>query len=325
MSSFVLKSIYTVAYYSGILNLFYKMRKTPIVVSYHNIIPDEIFEKNRQFIGGDHRESEFDQHIAIIKSKLEVCNDIQPGKVLITFDDGYKNNQTVALPILKRHGVSATFFIPASYFDSTEILWVDKMLMWLSFVPLGSYSLAQETYSIESHADREQVWDLLWARLLDNFSLKNSLLEDMTAHHPFADLPLEADYRVMRFEALGREDIDTMKMSGNKIGCHSYNHDILSRLSAEELRDNFNKCEKHRDQYNVDWFSYPFGRANEVNDRVTDQCKESGYSCAFMNIDGFSDDTYRMTRINLPNSVNKAVIHAKLSGFEANLKRLLSR
>ncbi len=35
----------------------------------------------------------------------------------ITFDDGYADNATLALPILQRHGLTATFFIATAYLD----------------------------------------------------------------------------------------------------------------------------------------------------------------------------------------------------------------
>lgn len=37
--------------------------------------------------------------------------------VCITFDDGYADNATIALPILQRHGLTATFFIATAYLN----------------------------------------------------------------------------------------------------------------------------------------------------------------------------------------------------------------
>ena len=38
-------------------------------------------------------------------------NSLDSRSACITFDDGYADNYTIALPILKRHGLTATFFI----------------------------------------------------------------------------------------------------------------------------------------------------------------------------------------------------------------------
>lgn len=325
MGRAILHGVYLAAYYLGLFDLFYRFRKSPIVVSYHNIIPDALYDRNSQFIGGDHRESEFDAHLAIIQSKVSITNSLEPGCVLITFDDGYKNNLAIAQPLLQKHGVNATFFVPACYWDSSEMLWIDKMLMWCSYVPPGIYKLCQKEWQINTGADRRATFDALWDCLLENFNQKFTLLEDLDYNYPFSSLEVEETYRSLRFEVLEREDVEALKASGNKVGCHSYNHDILSRLSSEDLHNNFVNCEVHRGQFNVDWFSYPFGRDNEVSDMVVEKCRDFAYSAAFMNIARPSENIYRIPRINMPNSASKAIIHAKLSGFEAALKKVLRR
>ena len=324
MKQYLLASIYFVAYHIGIFDLLYRFYRRPIVVSYHNIIPDALGPSYRQFIGGDHLESEFDKHLEIIQAKLPISNEISPGKVLITFDDGYRNNYLVAAGILERNGAEATFFVPACYFESPEILWVDKMLMWLSFVPPGEYQLGGVTYPIDTRNDRSQAWSGIWQGLLQDFSLKEQILKEMHTACAFQDLPMDSEYRKLRFEALSEAEMNGLKASGHKIGCHSYNHDILAKLSAAELTENFRKCGAYADRYNSRWFSYPFGRESEVSDQVVSQCRDFGYTQAFMNISNSdSKDEFRIPRINMPNSASKPLIHAKLSGFEDLLKKLL--
>src|SRR5262245_30780784 len=49
------------------------------------------------------------------------------GAVSITFDDGYRNNHAVALPILRELGVPATFFV-ATAFVAGGLMWNDKVI-----------------------------------------------------------------------------------------------------------------------------------------------------------------------------------------------------
>jgi peptidoglycan/xylan/chitin deacetylase (PgdA/CDA1 family) len=323
MKLMILNSIYQLAYYIGVFDIFYRTIKKPIVITYHNIIPDDLFNENIHFIGGDHRVSEFDAQLEIIKSKVDIGNRIEPGKVLITLDDGYTNNHTIVGPILRKHGVSATFFVPACYFESTDMLWVDRLLMWLSFVPEGTYSIANREYNLTGQSSRKEAWNAIWDLLNENYSIKKTILQDIEKAYSVNQLPIDEDYFNLRFEVLRKENIALMKADGDQIGCHSYNHDILSKLSPTELQQNFERCEPHRENYNVDWFSYPFGRENEVSGQVVERCKAFGYSAAFMNVNRESEDSFRVARINMPNSVNKALIHAKLCGFEALLKKVL--
>src|SRR5919202_3321816 len=42
---------------------------------------------------------------------------LAPGAVLITFDDGYRDNLENALPVLEKHGYPAVQFVPLGYVD----------------------------------------------------------------------------------------------------------------------------------------------------------------------------------------------------------------
>ncbi len=47
---------------------------------------------------------------------------LPPGAVLITFDDGYRDNLENALPILQRHGYPAVLFVPVGFLDDERPL-----------------------------------------------------------------------------------------------------------------------------------------------------------------------------------------------------------
>jgi peptidoglycan/xylan/chitin deacetylase (PgdA/CDA1 family) len=47
---------------------------------------------------------------------------LPPGAVLITFDDGYRDNLENALPILQQHGYPAVVFVPIGYLDDRRPL-----------------------------------------------------------------------------------------------------------------------------------------------------------------------------------------------------------
>ena len=47
--------------------------------------------------------------------------------ILVTFDDGYRDNYEVAMPILKKHGVRAVFFIATEYINRRRLFWWDRI------------------------------------------------------------------------------------------------------------------------------------------------------------------------------------------------------
>ncbi len=46
---------------------------------------------------------------------------------MVTFDDGYRDNFDLALPVLKDVGVSATFFLPTEFLQSPKLPWWDRI------------------------------------------------------------------------------------------------------------------------------------------------------------------------------------------------------
>jgi peptidoglycan/xylan/chitin deacetylase (PgdA/CDA1 family) len=70
---------------------------------------------------------QFDRQIAVLKENFSVIDTaalvkyreegrpLPPNPVLLTFDDGYRDNLTLALPILRNHRVKAVFFVPTGF------------------------------------------------------------------------------------------------------------------------------------------------------------------------------------------------------------------
>jgi peptidoglycan/xylan/chitin deacetylase (PgdA/CDA1 family) len=91
-----------------------------VVLCYHSIHPRNSFLSATPEL--------FDDHIAWLKENCDIVafRDVfqisrtppsEKTTVAITFDDGYEDNHTQALPVLARHGVPATFFVTTAFAD----------------------------------------------------------------------------------------------------------------------------------------------------------------------------------------------------------------
>src|SRR6266446_10029187 len=106
----------------------------------------------------------FEEHVAYLKDRFEIIRlsrlldvirtgyrDKRP-LALITFDDGYIDNYSIALPILRRYEASATFFLPTAFIGSDTLPWWEELHWHLRQVAGRSIRLtgAAEPFAIRT-------------------------------------------------------------------------------------------------------------------------------------------------------------------------------
>ena len=91
--------------------------------------------------------------------RLEAGRDIS-GTAVITFDDGYLDNYTVAAPTLERYGIPATFFVATDFIGSEHQAWWDtdcditsRWMSWDEVRALSANSRFDVGAHTRSHAD----------------------------------------------------------------------------------------------------------------------------------------------------------------------------
>ena len=50
-----------------------------------------------------------------------------PRAFALTFDDGLENNASIAAPILREHGVPATFYVTTGFVEGNRMSWIDRI------------------------------------------------------------------------------------------------------------------------------------------------------------------------------------------------------
>lgn len=323
---------YVVAFHVGIIDLFYRRnRYRARVITYHNVLPDRFFDDSLH-LRLCHRESAFIRQMQIAAERWPVAENSQAPECQITFDDGYQNNYAVVAPILERYGLRGTFFVTLDLLENQNVLWPDRFITWLSLVPSGTYHLRGRSVDIHDTASRAACWTHLWNEIVADYRCLGDVGRELEAAYAFERLPLDPEFRRLRLTGMTTAELEELSGRGHQIACHSYRHDILARLSDAALDDDFRRCEEALGRiYNCASYAYPFGGAAEVTERERQACRRSRFESAFLNVDlsdaegGKPADRYAMPRITLPDTSDRYVIEAKLSGFESALKALAAK
>ncbi|MBC6963018.1 MAG: polysaccharide deacetylase family protein, partial [Nitrosomonas sp.] len=148
----------------------------------------------------------------------------------ITFDDGYADNAEIALPILQKHGVTATFFIASGFLDGGR-MWNDTVIesvrrakgdkLDLNAIGLGNHAIA----TLEQ---RRETLNLLIDKLKYLPHGARASQVDKLSTIIAADLP----DNLMMTSAQVRQLHD----AGMEIGGHTLTHPILASIDDAAAR-----------------------------------------------------------------------------------------
>lgn len=202
--------------------------------------------------------------------------------LVVTFDDGYKDNHDIVLPILEDVGIPAVFFVTTDYIDGRNIPWWDEIafLMAENILPLQGKDISEILGYCKSISDDERI------RFLGK--LRTDAKNIPPVH-------LMMDWG----------DVRGLNDAGMEIGSHTVSHPMLRNITdkaklVKELRESKRKIEKEIGGQ-VYSFSYPVGRASSADDDIVDAVKDAGYKFACLYEHGVNRkddfDVYRLLRI----------------------------
>jgi peptidoglycan/xylan/chitin deacetylase (PgdA/CDA1 family) len=205
-----------------------------------------------------------------------------PARALaITFDDGYADNHDVALPILRRHDLPATFFIATGFLDGGR-MWNDTIIESLRHCEAASLDLGGlgpaglGLFDLGSTQQRRNAIDktLDEAKYLDDEE-RLALTERVAARahvRPPVDLMMTSG------------QVRELRRAGMQVGAHTVSHPILARLADDkalsEMVNSKRRLEEILDEP-ISLFAYPNGRPGEdFNERSVELARHAGFNAA---------------------------------------------
>jgi peptidoglycan/xylan/chitin deacetylase (PgdA/CDA1 family) len=308
-----------------------------IIVMYHRVLPDEEFEKDQ----GPNEPlavslSRFEEQIRYFSKYytpmsfdhfLKTTNKVNASKkaLIVTFDDGYKDNLVYALPVLKRYQVPATIYVATKFACGDHSMW------W---------------YEVWSMCQENQKILFRWEEQFFNLSLK-TMEEKMSAFFEIRSLllgnSLGGQKRIME---LIRKDLgctlrtypdavltwDEIKLLDQEslitIGSHTNNHPCLATLSREDAKKEMligKQLLEEKLKHEITNFAYPFGGNNHAGLREYELAKECGFKTAVTTLTKplKSNKTTEFPRYGISNQDTTERINIRLSGWNNLWKNIL--
>lgn len=220
-----------------------------------------------------------------ILSEQELIDTVEQGEPLpeacsmITFDDGYRDNYTLALPVLEELGVPATFFVPSRLIDVRRLGWWDLIAYFIKesrkdpIVLDGQrYDLGRRQEGVIKHFHR-----MMRLRPAEETA---DLLEKLSAacEVPFPSRAAQ-DAELMSWEEL--RDAVTR---GVTVGSHSHSHRVLKTLDRPSVDDELRSSKallESKVGVEVRTLAYPCGSYEDFDQAVQRAAVAAGYRLAF--------------------------------------------
>jgi peptidoglycan/xylan/chitin deacetylase (PgdA/CDA1 family) len=322
-------------YYSGVLPLWLLVRKWArgkeevCVIGLHRVLSDEQKQRANSLEGIVMRERTFAKLLEYLGRHFTVVSldafldrsreDDSKSRCLLTFDDGWRDNFTTALPWLKKYRMPAVIFAVTGFVEDRRTFWVEHLRrVW--------HDPEQQTQlhkALESSAEG---------------GLASASFEQIVEH--LKHLPAQNRERLLApwlsaaragnetdpDEMFTWEEAAGLQKEGVAIEAHSVSHPLLvyedDQTVSHELTASRRMIEEKLKK-KVRAFAYPNGNWDE---RVRKQVQTAGYECAFTTARGWhrrGEDAYTIRRImlhegkvaGLSDEFSTAVVALRLSGL----------
>ncbi len=231
---------------------------------------------------------------------------IKPRTVCVTFDDGFVNNLTTALPVLKKYRIPMTLFVATGYVGTQRLIWPERIASIVALHAPKAISYSGNTYSLESPGECAKAYRAIVNSLkplhpnaleqeVAGFAASNGVDADRISASPWFESFRIAEWAELR-ELVNSELVE--------IGSHTVNHTIVGRLTREEAVREISESKKMLESnvHSVPYFAYPNGSEIDFSHEHRDIAVSLGYRAVLTSINGTftaRSDPFHMLRVGV--------------------------
>ena len=243
----------------------------------------------------------------------------QPNRMVLTFDDGYRNQLKHGLPILREFNAPATIFLATGHIDSRKPFWFDRLDYAIQHAHIAGRRLQAGNEIVQFHSHDRNDLRAAFKRLRDSAkkarrpdgvmvqemeSLAESLEQE--SGRRLSDICEQDDWSAL----LTWPEIRTAAaQEAITFGSHTVDHTRIGCAEEDEIRRQLTlskeSIERQTDK-ECRYFCFPSGSFSQVSLGVLKEC---GYEAAVTTQEGLNrrgQNLFALNRISLPSSAGRA-------------------
>lgn len=345
LRQFIIRAIHWI----GLIRILrFLYRKRVVILTIHGVM-DERDEPSWQPLRPRLSRDKLDEYLRVLSKRYHFVSlmdavDMLQGRrpmrtysLVLTFDDGYRNNLTHAVPILQRYNAPAIFFVPTGFLDKPRPFWFDRLDYALQRAQLGCREVRIGSFTTHIEGGTKEALRESFKRMRRTAKKQQMSDHDFLREMEQLAVQLEAESgwalsdvqnddnwsAIITWEQIGKIKDDSVT-----IGSHTVDHVRLGLVDAEDARDQLSRSKRDIEIHTgkpCTCVAYPVGSYSE---ETIELAKESGYACGVTTDEGFNrmgDDVLKLRRIALPVSVGRSELLAGLCGVFGLLSRMKAR
>lgn len=305
----------TRTYYETLNNFHSRIESELTILLYHGVTRSK--SRGIENRSGKHMRADiFADQMRYIKNNCTVLSmdeyldinlngqDLPPRSVVVSFDDGFRNNYSVAAPILHDLHMPAIFYISSGMVNTDLMFWVDVLEDCINLTSRHTISLKlnkNRSFPTRTEAQKLEALHSIksYCKSVSQLEYKRVLNDLQSATKITASVAHAENYEVIKWDELREMDRDPLFT----IGGHAMYHDILSQLPEDrldlEIRTSLDLLHLHLG-HGVEHYSYPEGQDNHYNEHIIRKLKGRGIICCPSAIPGLNPkgtDVFHLRRI----------------------------
>ncbi len=197
--------------------------------------------------------------------------------IIFTLDDGYKDNYTKAFPIFTKYNVPFTVYVASDFPDNKTLLWwyiLEEIILKNEYILLSTGKIFDCRNYDKKNSSFLQIRRIILNLPYNNF---NQLFYKLLSNYNISEI------KYCDITISWQEIIEMSKNPICTIGAHSVTHSRLSGLNEFDLMTEISGSKRRLEEMlgmKVNHFAYPYGTSQEVNQKVIEMAKKSGFHTA---------------------------------------------